>query len=533
MRKTLLALMILVASLAQATKWYASPTGGGSGTISSPYTMAVAMSAAAPGDTIVPVDGTYSNTGRFVIKEGVTIMGSDTANVIFNCSYAGVNFALESASITTSSQLIQGITFNGNMVGTIGFYIVNRHDVNFNKVSIKNFRERGIHGQNPTGGGPPLISGFDITNSRIVNCSHFNPAGSYGNLWLNGHKDFTIKNCYIEASFRAGDSAGFALKLTAVANYIVDSNDIRVIGHNDNLRWAFALESNHNWGGATLTHNNFQGLVDFAGYHTFKGTYDFSMKFLYNTVGHPELTYYLQQGMKIEATGTAGDFSGVEIAYNRFKNVTYGIIFECSYANSVFQNINIHHNVFATLGILGQTYNYGVGVMNSSSSVVSSTLRDLYIDNNVFIASTVEGTRQSAAIELPIKVTAKNIRARNNIMIGFDNAAIMTRFYSILGTLDSVFLQNNISFGNANGNDPLWLGIAPTNLTNTGNIESDPLLNYNYKLTSLSPGIDSGLNIGYIYKGAAPDIGAYEFTLNRVGKASGKVGKYKNKIGRY
>ena len=518
MKKILLILLILVASLAQATKWYASPTGGGNGTIGSPYTMAVARTVASFGDTIVPLDGVYTISSIYNVPLGVSIIGSDSANVIFNCSHTSTNFNLESATILDGNQLLQGFTMNGNMVGSIGIYITKRNNVDINAISVKNFKDRGIHNQNPTGGLAPSITGCDVTNSRIVNCTKYTDGGSYGNLYINGCKDFVVLNNYVEASFRSGDSAGFAMKLTAIANCTIDGNDARVIGHNDGLRWAFALESNHNWGGVTYTNNNFQGIVDFAGYHTFAGTYEFSMKFLYNTVGHPELTYYIQTGMLIEATGTTGDFSGVEIAYNRFKNVTYGITIENSYANSVFQNINIHHNIFAPLGVLGQTYNYGIGIRNGSSASISSTIRDLYMDNNVFVASNVAGTRQSAAIELPIRSTARNIRARNNIMIGFDNAAIMTRYPT--GILDSVYLQNNIAFGNEYNNDPRWFGIVPTHLFSTNNLKVDPLFvraNADYHLQTTSPAINAGLDLGYLIDfdsnpiGDTSDIGAYEY----------------------
>jgi len=521
MKKLLLFFILITSLYGYSTKYYASPSGGGTGlTAGSPCTMAVARTLAHAGDTIVPTNGTYTITTQYNIPVGVSIIGSDSSNVIFNCSYASSNFALESATIVDGNQLLQGFTMNGNMAGGIAIYIVKRNNVDINAVSIKNFKDRGIHNQNPTGGLAPTVTGCDVTNSRIVNCSGFLESGSYGNLWINGVKDFSVRNCYIEASFRAGDSAGFALKMAAIANCLIDSNDIRVIGHNDNLRWAFALESNHNWGGVTYSNNNFQGVVDFAGYHTFKGEYEFGLKFLYNTVGHPEMTSYLQQGMKIEYTGTSGNFSDVEIAYNQFKNITYGIIIESTYANSILRNVSIHHNTFSPLGVLGQTYNYGVGIVNSSGSVTSSTMRDLYIDNNVFVASNIAGTRQSAAIELPIKVNAHNIRVRNNISVGFDNAWLMTRYYSTIGTLDSVFIQNNIAYSNSNSDDPKWFGITPTKLVLAGNIKLNPLFvvsGSDLSLQTLSPAIDAGLDLDYTSDiirtpiTGTPDIGAYEY----------------------
>lgn len=519
MKKILFIILILVASVAQATKWYASPTGGGNGSIGSPWTIIVACANASAGDTIVPVDGIYTITARLNIPIAVSIIGSDAAKVIFNCSYSSSNFALESVGLSYGNQLLQGFTIDGNMIGSIGIYIKNRHNVDCNKIVVKNFHDRGINNMNPTAGGAPFVMGCDITNCRVVNSAHFGTSGSFGNIWYDGCKDYVIKNNYIEASFRLADSAGYALKIISNANCLIDSNDIRVINHDDNLHAAFALECNHNWGGVTITNNNFQGQCDFAGYMTIQGVYGYSMKILYNTVGHPELTTYQQVGMRIEyepTTGREGIFEGVEIAYNRIKNVTYGIIIESNFVNTL-QNVNIHHNIFAPLGILGQTYNYGVGIMNSSGGVIDALIRDLYIDNNVFIASDVAGTKQSAAIELPTKVTTKNIRIRNNIMIGFDNAAIITRYAT--GTLDSVYVQNNILYNNEFSNDLRYFGITPTNLINNGNLKLNPQFvanNLDYHLKDVSPAIDAGINIGFEFLGTAPDIGVYEYYLNNL-----------------
>lgn len=525
MRKLFLIIIMLTALCGYSTKYYASPAGGGNGlTSGTPCTMAVARTLTVAGDTIVPLDGIYTISARYNIPVGVSIIGSDSANVIFNCSYTSANFALESATLESGNQLLQGFTLNGNMVGSIGIYMVNRHNVDCNAISVKNFKDRGINNQNPTGGLAPSVTGCDVTNSSIVNCAGFIDGGSYGNLYINGCKDFVATNNYIEASFRSGDSAGFGMKMTAIANCIIDGNDVRVIGHNDGLRWAFALESNHNWGGVTYTNNNFQGIVDFAGYHTFAGAYPFSLKFLRNVVGHPTMTTYLQKGMLIEATGGTGEFSGAEIAYNTFKNVVYGIIIENTYANSVFKDIHIHHNLFAPLGVLGDSYNYGYGIMNSSGAVLTSTVRDIYIDNNTFIASNVAGTNQSAAVELPIKCIARNIRLRNNIAIGFDNAWVMTRYYSTIGTIDSLYLQNNIAYGNAFSNDPRWLGITPTNIFSTDNLKVDPQFktpfaslgdmedDYNLKMTS--PAINGGLDVSLPYFDTKPDIGAIEYYIS-------------------
>ena len=45
-------------------------------------------------------------------------------------------------------------------------------------------------------------------------------------------------------------------------------------------------------------------------------------------------------------------------------------------------------------------------------------------------------------------------------------------------------------------------------------IFADPMLTSKYTLKSDSPAIDAGIDVGYPFSGAAPDMGAFEFNSN-------------------
>lgn len=164
--------------------------------------------------------------------------------------------------------------------------------------------------------------------------------------------------------------------------------------------------------------------------------------------------------------------------------------------------------------------------------------RNTYLYNNTFIASTLATRSQLVAINLPVRNSTVDVyKLVNNIMIGFDNSPIMTDGSYTTGTIDSLYLQNNIIYQNGNSNDPKWWGVVPTNIFSSGNLKVDPMFNGSFGLQEGSPAIDAGINVGLPFFGAAPDIGAYEYippvTGKRVAKYGGKTGRYFNKIGRY
>ena len=73
-----------------------------------------------------------------------------------------------------------------------------------------------------------------------------------------------------------------------------------------------------------------------------------------------------------------------------------------------------------------------------------------------------------------------------------------------------MLIMNNLLFNNVFG--PFYE--TGTNTTNTNNIQSDPKFvnasGNDFRLTSGSPAITAGVDVGLPFNGSAPDIGACE-----------------------
>jgi hypothetical protein len=142
--------------------------------------------------------------------------------------------------------------------------------------------------------------------------------------------------------------------------------------------------------------------------------------------------------------------------------------------------------------------------------------RNINVFNNTFVASILATRSQLVAVNLPVRNSTTDVyKIINNIMVGFDNAPIFTDGGYPTGTIDSLYMQNNIMYQNGNSNDPKWWGVVPINIFSSNNLKVDPLFmsTRDFRLQTSSPAINAGLNVGLPYLGANPDIGAYEYVV--------------------
>jgi len=538
MKKILLLIITILSLQGFAGKWFVASTGnnGAIGNLPAfplltlPYATDIAQ-----GDTIY-VMGTNTTTAIAYLKLNTSVMAYDTNAKIISTITGGTVFSYYSATIVNgSTSQISGIEFDGQNVAYGAIMSSRVGGMLIKDNYIHNFKSVGIHLYNPATTAPTCV-GTSIYNNVVINCASYLYPGSYGNIWTMGQKDLIVRKNIITAPFLAGDSAGFAFKASHLENAKIDSNDFRVLNHNDGTRWAFALEINWSFGGNEIAYNNFQGIVDIAGNNPTKGAYDYCVAIHDNTIGHPELTAYWQLGILIEAGSAGGATRDILIYNNTTRNVATALsIYHIGTA--ALENIKYHHNVTYNVG---RTEGGGSGyAVSISGNYPGSTVRNVEIDNNTFIAGNTNGTSVTA-LSLSGGSIERNIKFRNNIVDGFPNAAILTPGSPTTGSIDTLILQNNVIFNCGNSNNPKWYGIIPTHLTNTGDIKADPLFvgSGNYRLQELSPAVNAGLNVGLPYLGSAPDIGAYEYAspaeiVKRVGKVNGLLGKYNNKIGRY
>ena len=522
----------------RAANTYVSPTGNestGNGTMGNPWPIKYGVEHTTSGDTCILLPGTYAPTGSIYPPIGVKICGIDTTTTIISVTFTGAPiFEMWSASVTIGGHYIEGITFKGNGVAYNAINIVRRSDVTVNKCAFINFLSGGIYAFDgyDTYANSPAISGINVRNSRFIDCTRYLAAGSYGAIWHRGVENFDITNVVAVANYLPGDSAGFLLKGSRVRNMRITKCDLRVIGHDDGVKWSFAMEYNHTLGGILIDSNyRLQGVMDFAGNFCMKNAYPYSLWIHHNVIGHQSLSARWHDGIYLEnyATDASMDMSDVIIEDNLFEYLTRCITYmKVTTGNqSQFERHYIRRNLFKEIGRDASGAN-GWGVTWGGTGGV---FRDINLLNNTFVATNLATRSQLVAINLPVRSSTVDVyRLVNNIFVGFDNSPVMTDGSYPTGTIDSLYMQNNVFYQNGNSNDPKWWGVVPTNIFSSGNLKADPMFTGSFGLQYGSPAIDAGLNVGFPFYGTAKDIGAYEYYFPAVGK---RVAKYNNKVARY
>lgn len=523
MKKIFLIFFIICSLFVNAANTYVATTGNdvtGNGTIGNPWlTAKYGIEHTTAGDTCKFGIGTFNILAYIVPPIGVHIDGVDSTQTIFNVTFttsAALN--IYSSILEDGDHYISDIRFQGNNTAHSAISITRRSNVTVDRCSFHNFLSGGVYAFDgyDTYANSPAIDSIDILNSQFVDCSRYLASGSFGAIWHRGVSDYKILNTTVIANYLPGDSAGFLVKASRIKNVHINTCTLKLYNHDDGVKWAFAIEYNHVLGGIQIDSNDIQGVIDFSGSMCYKGAYPYSLWIHHNTIGHTSLSARWHDGIYLEnyAENSSMDMSDVIIEDNIFNYLTRPIIFYkvTTGIQSQFKRITIQRNVASNIGRDAAGSN-GWGITWGGSGGV---FRDIFIYNNVFVASTLATRTQLVGINLPVRSsTVDNYKIINNTIIGFDNSPIMTDGSYLTGTIDSLFIQNNDIYQNGNSNDPKWWGIIPTNIFSSNNIKVDPLFisTSNYRLQPISPAINAGLNVGLPYLSTAPDIGAYEYVL--------------------
>jgi hypothetical protein len=525
MRKILTLFLILSTILVFGANTYVATSANGgndsnAGTIGSPWlTAKYGIEHTASGDTCIFGVGTFPISSYIFPPLGVSFMGVDSVSTIFSVTFttsAAINAYW--ATVVNGGHYIANIKFEGNGTAHSAFNSTRRSNITFNKCSFHNFLSGGIYAYDGFDdlANSPALSNINVYNSQFVDCSKYLAAGSFGAIWHRGVKDYEILNTTVIANYLLGDSAGFLVKGSRIKNVRISNCTFMIYDHDDGAKWAFAMEYNHILGGIQIDNNRIQGVIDFAGNMCQKGVYPYSLWIHHNTLGHESLSARWHDGIYLEnyALNSSMDMSDVIIEDNAFPYLTRAIVFmkDLGGIQSHFNRISIQRNIMTNIGRDASGAN-GWGITWAGSG---GFFRDINIFNNTFVASTLATRSQLVAVNLPVRSSTTDVyKIINNIMVGFDNAPIFTDGGYPTGTIDSLYIQNNDMYQNGNSNDPKWWGVVPTNIFSTNNLKVDPLFvsTRDFRLQTLSPAIDAGLNIGLPYLYDAPDIGAYEYVI--------------------
>ena len=516
MKKLLIIPLLLLSLISSATVYYIDPGGKNtnSGTAGSPWgTLSYACSKVTSSGDIIHVNaGTYTETTQSVLAIGVSIEGEGVSSVIHS-RVAGTSFTikLESSSQNANgNQHISNIKMDGDNLTAYGAISVRyRGNVEIHHCTFVNFNYYGVSFIN---GEPPVTY---ATNNKfhdniVTNCSGYY-SGNRGDLEIGGQDGMLIYNNTMTVDRNGNDSGdviyaveGF-LKNVKIYNNVLSKTYIPGTSH-----WDFSIEFWNCQGGVEIYNNDITGSIDIVKSPD-KGTSAYNVWIHNNTIGQPSLkSAQAVRGVLLEYS-----CSDIIIEKNLIKNVAQGVYLQQAGAVQTVQNIDISYNIFHNIGANVNSTGWGIYWSIEERTDIA---KNINIYNNVFSAQTGSYSTMYG-IGLPDVGTASNVSVRNNTIINFDNSPV---YASGTGStsISTLSVENNIFYGNGNGNVPRYInGISITGNSTQNNIIGNPLFvsTADYHVQSGSPAIGGGLSIPKLtsdFSGNAinnpPSIGAYE-----------------------
>jgi uncharacterized repeat protein (TIGR02059 family) len=506
----------------QATTYYIDPTGADgvsrNGSISQPWLhLSYACTRATTiGDIIHVNSGTYFESSQCNLALGVSIEGVGATSIISSSytSEAGTINLSSTSQGTNGNQSISYLKMDGNsLTSHIAIEVNARSNVKIHHCEIINFLSWGVifNGLPSYGASAPSIyaTGNEFYNNIVTNCAGYGGGYGHGNLAVGGQLGLLVHDNIITQTSRGGaGSHGWCYKYYSEGyNKGVKIYNNKFVKPPYNGDWDFAMEfCMWEQGGCEIYNNIIEGAIDLGARR--KGNYAYSVWIHNNIIGKATRTNVREAGIIFENV-----MEDAIVENNYFKNISHGIGIHGGDVGDHATNMYIRYNIFDQMG--NSSESWGMYWYAGSGNGVEN---NLYFENNVF--TSYAGSPMGIGLAMPPTEHATNVYVRNNIFVGFSYAYISA--YGS-GTMDHLYLQNNILYQNGNSNNPLWESpYSPTNVTNTGNLKVNPLFlsaNSDWHLQAGSPGIDAGIGIGLNldYDGNAvpfnvtPDIGAYEY----------------------
>ena len=544
MKKIFTVSLLLFSLMIEAqTTYYIDPAGnnGNSGSIDSPWlTLNYACAnAITPGDVIHVNTGTYTETTQSVLAVGVSIEGTGVTSIIISnisTAYAGTLYLASGTEGTNGNQHISGIYFDGNNRTTYcAIWVRARSNVEIYNCTFINYDKYGVRFHGEVAGNSPSTSviyatGNSVHDCVITNCAYYqHNIGGGANLFMSCQTGFDCYNNIITQS-RAAYTNGCGVKTDGWTKGLqIHGNTItgQILSNKEVTdSWDFAIEM---WGdigsvteGTHIFENNiYNWEIDISRRITQKGSYDYGCSIHDNFIGRVNVPPVPKIGIWLEAN-TSLDY--ILIYHNHIKNVAKGIGLYATNQTPLplfYNNITICYNLIDNCGYNTTGNDQARGIWWSQANGTTNTVNNLRIYNNVITARTAGFQEVGIQLGNQTGVIATNFEIKNNIITGFDDAVIYT---GTSGTIDSLWIQNNIFYGNGQSNVP-DLNIIPTHFTNSGNITTNPLFasTTDYHLTSGSPAINAGIHVttpsvttdyDSVTIGDPTDIGAYEFISN-------------------
>lgn len=494
--------------------YYIDPAGNdttGDGSIGNPWkTLYKATNTVNSAGAVIHINpGTYIETLTSTLAPEVSIEGEGDTSIIkssFSVMYQQI-LEIISPEGTNGNQHISNLKFDGQGSTSWAIQIQGRSNFEIHDCTIVDFAQRGVvwGGREDNSDNPPLVyaTGNKFYNNIVTDCADFDGTYGYGCLNIGGQDGMLIYGNTITTS---GTTPGWPIKLwndghvkgCKIYNNTLSRPPFPYQVNGENNYFDFAIEL-FNQQGIEIYGNTIEGSID-LNYQT-KGSYPYSAYIHDNIIGRDSAAAHCETGIWLEF-----DSEYLTIENNTFKNCSQPIMFSLRPTN--FMNyITIQKNLCYGIGKTdGTKQGAAIGIIvNDDSTNYSANVWNIY--NNTFIAITGANS-PFYGISIPGGNSSTNVKINNNIVENFDYLNMNCDYG---GHVDGLEIRNNVQYNNGSGNAVNFDNGSPSNYTNSGNINLDPLLDVSYHPTvPTSPCINAGINVGLPYNGAAPDIGYYE-----------------------
>jgi hypothetical protein len=520
MKIYLLILTLCIGIVANATTFYISPLGNdiaGTGTIANPWKTLykATQSVTTAGDIIHVNAGTYSETQTSNLAKGVSLEGDGILSIITS-SLTGQYIPILSASSpegSDGSQHISNLKFDGNNLLTYwGVTVQGRSNFSIYNCTFVDFKETAVmwSGRADFAAGLPSVfaTGNAFYNNVVTNCACADAFYGRGAFQFGGQDGLLIHDNIMTETGRPTGTQGWPIKSCnegytkncKIYNNTIKRDPFPFAANGDNNYWDFAIEL-FNESGLEIYNNTIEGAIDMN--HQTKGSSAYSVYIHDNIIGFNSNSPNWGDGVILEY-----ETNDAIVEKNIFKNIAFPIFFSLRTGNTM-NNIRINNNLAYNIGMTNNT-KQGLGIRIATNDNIYSS-NNFQILNNTFIGLT-GANMPYWGINIPSGTGSSNIKVANNIVTNFDAGAVVADLASGINTLS---IQNNNFYQNANNNAPYFTGGTPTGYTYSGNISVNPLFlapaSLNYTLQAVSPAIDAGIYVGLTYNGGGPDIGYAEF----------------------
>lgn len=521
MRPALLLVLLFLCSIVSATTYYIDPLGNDSNSGSAEYpwkTLSYACANAIEwGDTIYVNAGTYLETTRCDLAKGVSIVGTgDSSHIISHFVTTGQTNGLlkleSSIDGTDGHQDISYIKLDGELIGTIGIYIIGRSNVRIHNCTIVNFDQNGIGFRGGYSSHQPTVyaKGNEIYNCIIENSSTRGDV-SNGLIKISGQEGMLIHdNILIQTGKPKGQNGNI---IDAVAGYNKGIKYYRNKSYkpeSEGSGWNFHIESWNSLGGIEIYENEFHGggcHINVAGYSNIKGNYDYSWWIHDNLFNRESQKERIPDEPSVVGISFEGTNLDAIVSENHFRNLPFGVYCTIGQSNRQQKNITICNNLFENMGHADSYWSFAIYLSGTEGLAIPPEISEFYIYNNT-ITSGRPG-KLTGGIHIRKNGKISNIEIKNNIIGGCLHAYYIN---DGPGSVSNISTYNNILF--ENDNNCMYKPQYISDYLNADNLVVDPLFtsNESYTLCDNSPAIDGGIDLGLPFCGMAPDIGYAEYS---------------------